>query len=117
MSHCGVVEVGTKEVMPNILPIKQFVEKPEPAHAIYRSTRAFGIVGRYLLQPSIFPPLRQFKEEERRPVHLTDALERLRQEGHHVYAFELEATREDVGEVLGQAGELMGDSSETSSTA
>jgi UTP--glucose-1-phosphate uridylyltransferase len=108
MSYCGVAKVATHEVMPRVHPIVQLIEKPEMTHPICRSTQAFGIVGRYLLQPSIFGPLRALRASGQRPVHLTDALEHLRQAGEGVYAFELEATRHDVGEVLGQADALLG---------
>jgi len=40
----------------------------------------------------------------------------LREAGDNIYAFELEATRQDIGEVLGQASELIRDSFESSST-
>lgn len=108
MPHCGVAQVATQEMMPKLHPIVQLIEKPHPTHPICRSTRAFGIVGRYLLHPSIFDPLRALQASGQRPVHLTDAIERLRQMGEGVYAFELEATRQDVGAVLGQADELIG---------
>jgi len=113
MPHCGVVEVDAKEIMPNILPIRQLVEKPEPTHPICRSTRAVGIVGRYLLPPDIFRLLHELRDNGHRPVQLTDALERLRQAGRSIYAFRLEAIRQDIGEVLGQASELIGDASES----
>lgn len=109
MPHCGVAKIGAKEVLPKIFPIIQLTEKPDSTHLICRSTRAFGIVGRYLLQPDVFGPLHELREKGRRPVELTDALERLHQEGHNVYAFELRAPRQDIGEILGQASELIGD--------
>jgi UTP-glucose-1-phosphate uridylyltransferase len=65
--------------------------------------------GRYLLQPSIFGPLRALKATEQRPVHLTAALEQLRRARHSVYAIELGAMRQDVGESLDEAHGLMSD--------
>jgi UTP-glucose-1-phosphate uridylyltransferase len=117
--------IGTppKKITPNILPIIQLIEKPASTHSIFRSTRAFGIVGRYLLRPDIFRPLRELKEmrelkeKEPRPVQLTTALEQLRQAGQRIYVFELKAVRRDVGEVLGQASKLIGDSSKSSSAS
>jgi UTP--glucose-1-phosphate uridylyltransferase len=109
-AHCGVAKLAAKEVMPRIRPMMQLIEKPSAKHPISRSPRAMGIVGRYLLQPSIFPALHKLRDKKKLPLHLTDALEQLRQAGEHIYAFELEAKREDVGEILGQAGELIGDS-------
>jgi UTP--glucose-1-phosphate uridylyltransferase len=109
----GVAKVGSKEVIPNILPIIQLIEKPIPSHPIFHSTRTFGIVGRYLLRPDIFRPLRELREKGIRPVQLTVALEHLRQTGQSIYAFGLKAARQDIGEVLGQASELIGASSES----
>jgi UTP--glucose-1-phosphate uridylyltransferase len=110
MPQCGVVKVGAKELLPGLRPIAQLVEKPAPLHPIFRSPRTAGIVGRYLLRPAIFPLLRELKEEGAGLVQLTTALERLRQSGQKVYAFELKAGRQDVGEVLDQASGLLGDS-------
>jgi UTP--glucose-1-phosphate uridylyltransferase len=109
MPRCGVAEVGQSSVIPKIFPIIKLVEKPDPTNEIFREKKVFGIVGRYLLQPDIFGPLQELKKQLHRPVELTDALERLRQAGHNIYAFSLEAKRQDVGEVLGQASELIGD--------
>jgi UTP--glucose-1-phosphate uridylyltransferase len=108
MSQYGVVRTAARESLPAVHPIMQLVERPPATHAICRATHAFGIVGRYLLQPSIFGPLRELRESGQRPVHLTDALERLRRTGHKVYACELAAARQDVGEIFGQAGDLIG---------
>lgn len=108
MPSCGVAQVAAQEVRPKVRAIVRLVEKPHPTHPICRATRAYGIVGRYLLQPSIFVPLRALRDSGQRPVHLTDTLEHLRQSGHGTYAFELEATRQDVGEVFEQADELLG---------
>jgi UTP--glucose-1-phosphate uridylyltransferase len=114
MPQYGVVRVGAKEVMPDLLPVVQLVEKPAQSHAILRSVRILGIVGRYLLRPDIFHPLRELREKGGRPVQLTTALEMLRRAGQSVYAFELRAGRQDVGEMIGQASELIRDSSPSS---
>jgi UTP--glucose-1-phosphate uridylyltransferase len=111
LSHCGVARVAAKEVIAGVRPITQLVEKPDLTDPICRGPRAVGIIGRYLLPPAIFRLLRELKAKGRRPVELTEALERLRRQGQNVYAFELEATRQDVGEVLGHARELIGDAS------
>ncbi len=39
---------------------------------------------------------------------MTDALAELRRMGKSVYAFEMEATRQDFGELLDQANALLG---------
>lgn len=108
MSNCGIAKVDTKEIIPKIYPIVELVEKPGSSHPIFSTENVFGIVGRYILQPDIFGPLSELKEKGQHPVELTDALEHLSQARGKIYAFELEATREDVGEVLGRASELIG---------
>jgi UTP--glucose-1-phosphate uridylyltransferase len=112
MPQCGVAKVAAKEIISNVFPVSQLVEKPDLSHPIFRSERIHGIVGRYLLSPDIFRTLRKLKEKKERPVQITTALEHLRQEGQSVCAFELKAARQDLGEVLEQASGLIGDSSE-----
>jgi UTP--glucose-1-phosphate uridylyltransferase len=108
MSNYGIAKVGAKAVISNVRPITQLVEKPDHAHPILRSPRAFGIVGRYLMQPDIFLSLRKQKEEALPRLQLTDALERLRREGGRLHAVEMKAQRQDIGEMLGRASELIG---------
>lgn len=112
MVNCGVVQVETKAALARILLVSRLVEKPDLDHEICRATRVLGIVGRYLLQPEIFHFLHQLKKKGKRPLHLTEALEHMCQEGHGVYAFPLAAQRQDIGAVLGQAHELIEDVSE-----
>lgn len=114
MPNCGVCQMAPKEAAPSVFPIRRLVENPEPTDSICRSRRVMGIVGRYLLQPDIFCSLHQLRTQEKgkRPLDLTAALARLLQERREVYAFKLAATRQDIGEVLGQASELIGHSSE-----
>jgi UTP-glucose-1-phosphate uridylyltransferase len=56
--------------------------------------------------------LSKLKERKERPVHITNALEQLRQDGQNVCAFELKAARQDIGEVIGQANDLIGGDSD-----
>ena len=72
------------------------------------SERAYGIVGRDILLPAIFPALERLKRNQRRPVGLTDALERLRQDGHTVYGYVFDASRQDIGALVDQAADLIG---------
>lgn len=58
-----VAKVGSKENIPNILPITQLIEKTVSSHPIFRSTRTFSIVGRYLFHPDI-PPIARAKGEK-----------------------------------------------------
>jgi UTP--glucose-1-phosphate uridylyltransferase len=107
MPYCGVARVGTEKIIPGILPVEKLVEKPEGTHPICRHERAFGIVGRYVLQQEVFRALKDLKHRGHGRLELSDALESLRQEGHQIYAFELKAKREDIGEVLEHAREII----------
>ncbi len=110
MSQCGVARLAPKEALPDVYPIQQLIERPDSSHAIFRSNRAFGIVGRYLLQPDVFPKLRKLKAKNVSPLHLTDALDELRQQGQALFAIELKGARQDIGEVIDQAKDLIGTS-------
>jgi UTP--glucose-1-phosphate uridylyltransferase len=116
MSHCGVVRVAAREVLPSVHSTLQLIEKPPPTHPICRATRTFGIVGRYLLQPSIFGALRTLRDQGQSPVHLTAALDHLRQAGEGVYAFALEGKREDLGAVFVEAHTRLGGATDTLTT-
>ena len=109
MPRHGVAEVSAAEVRPNVLPITRLAEKPSADDAILRSPNSLAVVGRYLLSPGVFKPLRELKRAGSRPLQLTAALEQLRRAGQNVYAFKLKAERQDVGELMGQASELFAD--------
>jgi UTP--glucose-1-phosphate uridylyltransferase len=110
MTHCGVARLGSKEIVPGIYPIAELVEKPDPTHPVCRAKRSLGIVGRYIMEPAVFTALHELKHKGHQPLELTDALEYLRKKGHHVFAFELKANRQDMGQALDQASALMGTS-------
>jgi UTP--glucose-1-phosphate uridylyltransferase len=113
MSRYGIAEVEEAEgLLPDVLRVLGMIEKPERGHPICESPRSRGIVGRYLLQPHLFKALHRLKKAPERPIHLTTALEDLRRQGQEVYGFEFKADRDDLGEVIAQAGELMGNSPE-----
>jgi UTP--glucose-1-phosphate uridylyltransferase len=107
MARCGVAKLAGKEVIAKVFPVKQLVERPEPDDPICRDPRALGVVGRYLLQPGVFRALRELRSKRSERLELTDALERLREKGQDVYAFETAAAREDIGEVLDHAESLI----------
>ena len=104
----GVARLGEAPTMPGVFRVEELAEKPEAEHPILHSPMAFRIVGRYILNSAVAGALRELDREGRRPLHLTDALERLRREGHVIYAYELEGKREDLGELLNEVQELIG---------
>lgn len=108
MAHGGVVRVARQEAGSTLRPVLELVEKPPPHAPICRSPLALGIVGRYVLQPSIFEALRQCKAQTPSAVHLTDALEQVRRQGQAVYACALAAQRDDLGALFTEAHTRLG---------
>jgi UTP--glucose-1-phosphate uridylyltransferase len=105
----GVVRLGANEVNSRVFVVEELMEKPEPDHPISVAETSRSIVGRYFLSPKIFQTLEKLKEKGSRPLELTEALEHLRRQGTKVYAYELKTSRRDLGGVIGQAGELIGE--------
>jgi UTP--glucose-1-phosphate uridylyltransferase len=106
MQRYGVVRVGP-EVAPRVFHVDELVEKPTPGNPISQAENAFGIVGRYVLRPEIFHALRELKSRGDQPLQLTSALELIRQRSQRIYAYDLKAERQDIGEVLGKANDLL----------
>ena len=72
------------------------VEKPRPEAA----PSTLGVVGRYILSPSIFDHLQVTRAGTGKEIQLTDAIGRLLRE-EPVYAYEFEGRRYDCGTKLG----------------
>ena len=88
--------VSTTEYQPRLGRLHGIVEKPKPAVA----PTNLGVVGRYVLSPSIFQILRNIQPGAGGELQLTDAIaELLTQEP--VYAYEFEGKRYDCGDKLG----------------
>jgi len=108
MAHCGVVKVQTAAEQQVAARILHLAEKPSPTDQHISADRdLLGIVGRYILQPSVFGPLRSLRAQGRRPVELTDALEQIRREGGDLWACELKGNRHDVGELVSRTGRMI----------
>ena len=90
----GVVDV--EPVAERLGQLKGIVEKPDPADA----PSDLGVVGRYILNSSIFNKLRQTRPGSGGEIQLTDALDALRQD-EPVLAYEFMGTRYDCGDKLG----------------
>ncbi|RFA27765.1 UTP--glucose-1-phosphate uridylyltransferase [Alkalilimnicola ehrlichii] len=88
--------VSTSDFRPRLGRVNAIVEKPKPENA----PSNLGVVGRYILSPSIFQILRRTKPGAGGEVQLTDAIaELLAQES--VFAYEFEGRRYDCGDKLG----------------
>ncbi len=105
----GVVRLESQEIMPRVFAVEELMEKPAPHHPISVTATSRSIVGRYFLSPEIFKALEQLKQKGSRPLELTEALEYLRRQGTAVYAYELKTSRRDLGGVIEQAGDLIGE--------
>jgi len=94
VSRYGVVKVGSSEGP--IHQVEDMVEKPDQGTA----PSNLAILGRYVLEPSIFPLLETTHEGIGGEIQLTDALRTLAQQGK-VVGLEFEGTYYDVGTVSG----------------
>lgn len=79
-----------------ISKLNRIVEKPAPADA----PSNLGVVGRYLLNPSIFNHLEQIGRGAGGEIQLTDAIASLLAE-ESVFGYQFEGTRYDCGSKLG----------------
>jgi UTP--glucose-1-phosphate uridylyltransferase len=73
------------------------VEKPEPAEAPSTLT----IIGRYIIQPQVFGHLARAEPGSGGEIQLTDALERLIEDGQEFHGLRFEGKRFDCGDKLG----------------
>ena len=90
----GVVDL--EPVSERLGRLNAIVEKPSPAHA----PSNLGVVGRYILNGSIFNKLRQTRPGAGGEIQLTDAIAALMRD-EPVFAYEFEGTRYDCGDKLG----------------
>ncbi len=90
----GVIE--GREWEEDVIKLSGIIEKPEPEHA----PSNLGVVGRYVLMPSIFAHLRRIKPGTGDELQLTDAMQSLLAE-EQVLAYRYYGTRFDCGSKLG----------------
>ena len=107
LSRYGVAVIRETDSTSELLFAKKLIEKPGADDMLELPARTLGVVGRYVLQPSIFSALRHLEEDGNRPLDLTTALEVERQRGVDICCYELKGTRYDIGEVLGRAAEMI----------
>lgn len=90
----GVVDLAaSKEILAELHGI---VEKPDPKDA----PSNLGVVGRYILTPTIFKHLEKTNKGSGGEIQLTDAIARLLQD-EPVYAYQFQGKRYDCGTKLG----------------
>lgn len=94
ISRYGMVE--SYEYIGNLYKINHLIEKPP----VGTTTSSLAIMGRYVLTADIFNVLEETAYGINGELQLTDALVGLNK-FNHIYAYELEGERYDVGEPLG----------------
>lgn len=90
----GIVSVG--DMQQRLGQLQAIVEKPSPAEA----PSNLGVVGRYILSPSIFQILKDIPPGAGGEIQLTDAIAELISH-EPVFAYEFEGQRYDCGDKLG----------------
>jgi len=90
----GIVEAGA--LSGGFAPVDRIVEKPKPG----TTTSRLGVVGRYVLSPSIFDHLRTMPPGAGGEIQLTDAIARLCAD-EKVLAYAFDGRRYDCGSRLG----------------
>ncbi|MFL2559951.1 MAG: UTP--glucose-1-phosphate uridylyltransferase GalU [Gammaproteobacteria bacterium] len=95
LNEYGVID-GVKNKNNDDWALSNIVEKPDNDKA----PSDMGVVGRYILNPSIFNILKNTKKGSGREIQLTDAIaKQIKKE--KVYAYEFEGKRFDCGNKLG----------------
>jgi len=92
----AMTKKGMVIVEHNNNPVKKvtsLIEKP----TIDKVVSNLAIIGRYILPPQIFPALKAIKPGHGGEVQLTDAIKKLLDEGHPVFAYEIKGKRIDIG--------------------
>ncbi|MCK5718890.1 MAG: UTP--glucose-1-phosphate uridylyltransferase GalU [Thiomargarita sp.] len=90
----GIIEPET--LYKGVLNIKNIVEKPEPD----KSPSTLAVVGRYLLEPTIFECIEKIGKGSGGEIQLTDAIALLLAE-EQILACQFQGTRYDCGNKLG----------------
>jgi UTP--glucose-1-phosphate uridylyltransferase len=91
----GVLDVVSDDG--RLVRARGVVEKPDPAQAPSTST----IIGRYIIQPQIFGHLARGETGSGGEIQLTDALERLIEDGQPFHGLRFSGRRYDCGDKLG----------------
>jgi len=93
----GIVgfDSNTKDIQ-KLERIIKIVEKP----ILSQAPSLFGVVGRYILTPSIFSLIEKLSPGRNNEIQLTDAISQLL-EKESVYAYQFEGKRYDCGDKLG----------------
>jgi UTP--glucose-1-phosphate uridylyltransferase len=95
VSKYGIIEPDWN-VTDQILQVRNLVEKP----SLDAAPSNLAVMGRYILEPQIFPILETLAPGAGNEIQLTDAIQKLT-ESRPVYSYLFEGKRYDVGDKLG----------------
>ncbi|WP_070120471.1 UTP--glucose-1-phosphate uridylyltransferase GalU [Bacillus marinisedimentorum] len=95
-SKYGIVEPKGTEPEEGVINLESLIEKPPAGHA----PSTYAIMGRYILQPEIFPILQGLEPGSGGEIQLTDAINLLNEQ-QAVIAYHFEGRRYDIGNKLG----------------
>ncbi|MBY8914318.1 UTP--glucose-1-phosphate uridylyltransferase GalU [Bacillus sp. YC2] len=94
VSKYGIIQ--TPQHKQHVYQVEDLVEKPSPEKA----PSHIAVMGRYVLNPSIFQVLKTIERGAGNEIQLTDALREVCR-NRSIYARELEGSRFDIGDKLG----------------
>jgi len=94
ISKYGVISGKFIDVEEKTLIVEDMVEKPSPEEA----PSNLAIIGRYILNSSIFEKLKQTKPDTNGEIQITEALSKMAKEGK-VLAYKFDGVRLDCGSV------------------
>lgn len=92
----GIIAPRKKADSSGVIQIQHLVEKPPLEQAPSR----YAVLGRYILQPDIFPILENLSPGAGNEIQLTDAINRLNNT-RNVFAYQFQGKRYDVGDKFG----------------
>lgn len=99
VTQYGIISPETETVPATegrVMRIMELIEKPAP----HQAPSNYAIMGRYVLEPEIFPILENLSPGAGNEIQLTDALQLLNKR-QDIYAYEFTGQRYDVGSKLG----------------
>ncbi len=92
----GIIDPKGKLIDDNLIPVKDFVEKP----AIDKAPSDYAVLGRYVLKPEIFDALEKQTPGVGGEIQLTDAI-RKTMDKVNLYGCNFKGTRYDIGDKFG----------------
>ena len=92
----GIVD-PLKKIDDRTVEVKGFIEKPD----INEAPSRLAALGRYVLEPEIFKYLKETKPGKGGEIQLTDAIFKMKNDGHKLYAYDYEGIRYDTGDKFG----------------